>query len=471
MRISHTVIYPAAALAGLLGFAVLKWQDLALPFFWDELSVYARGVVYMVDHGPSLLPSSLPPELSRGHPLLFYALFAAILRLTGYSVEAFHAIALLISLGLIASTWLLGWRQQGPAGGLLAGAVLATMPQVFAVACLGLPEMLLALLALGSLYAWQQSRFWAYVALGSLALMTKESALVIPAATFASLLWESGPLRSKARKAAWAWAPLVPFGLFLFIQRVQNGWFFFPLHQEYISFRIEDIAHRLSLLLSHVFVRQGRPVFWLLMLAGLLGALASAFGRGGGIRGIRLPAWERLLLLFVLGWSAFAGLNFYMDRYLLALFPPLCLLLASLWHHTLPPGRWRAGALLAVGSLAAAGFLLDWSKPAFAYDQDINYRQYLQVQQAAVNELAACVEDDEPFCAPFPLYHCFEDARYGFIGPARRYAPRIAPDSSTRAGGLMLPPGDPALAAYWKPGDLRRSWDEGFVQAYVYCAK
>jgi 4-amino-4-deoxy-L-arabinose transferase-like glycosyltransferase len=471
MRVSQNLLSSVLTLAGLSVFAACKGPDLSLPMFWDELGVYGRGVIYMLDHGPGLLPSSLPPELSRGHPLFFYALFAGLLRLSGYSLEAFHSIALLISLGLIASVFVLGGRHAGPAGGLLAGAVFGMMPQVFAVACLGLPEMLLALLSLWALYAWNQSRALSYFALASLALMTKESALVIPAAAFVSLLWESGSLRSKLRKALWAWTPLISFCLFLFIQRVQNGWFFFPLHQEYISFRAEEITYRLSLLLSHVFVRQGRPVFWLLMLAGFAGVLAKSFWRGTRRKDRLLPAWERLLVIFIAGWSAFAGLNFYMDRYLLALFPPLSLLLASVWHHALPQGRWKAGMLLAIGSLAAVGFLLDWSKPAFAYDQDINYRQYLKVQQEVVNEIASCVENGEPFCASFPLYHCFEDARYGFTDPARRYEARIVPDSSTKVGGLMLPPGDPEQAAYWKQSDLRRGWEEGFFRAYVYCTK
>jgi hypothetical protein len=49
---------------------------LSVPYFWDELGVYSRAALYLYDHQISLLPNALPPELSRGYPLLCAALFA-----------------------------------------------------------------------------------------------------------------------------------------------------------------------------------------------------------------------------------------------------------------------------------------------------------------------------------------------------------------------------------------------------------
>jgi hypothetical protein len=97
---------------GLILFIWAKWSDLSLPFFWDELGVYAPGVLHLVDNGVGILPADMPPGLA--------------------------------------------------------------MPNVFAQAHLVLPEVLLALLVIWALYHYYQHRYWAYVIWASLAVLTKE---------------------------------------------------------------------------------------------------------------------------------------------------------------------------------------------------------------------------------------------------------------------------------------------------------
>ena len=82
-------------------FFLFKLSHLHLPYFWDELGVYSRAALYMFDHQISLLPSAIPPELSRGHPLLCTVIFAAGFRILGPHVWAGHLTALLWSCGLL----------------------------------------------------------------------------------------------------------------------------------------------------------------------------------------------------------------------------------------------------------------------------------------------------------------------------------------------------------------------------------
>src|SRR5436190_472897 len=80
-----------------IGMVAFKWSYLSLPFFWDEAWPYSTAVHAMYNHGISLIPGSISPSISRGHPLLFYCMAAAWMKLFGTSVFAIHLFALLIS--------------------------------------------------------------------------------------------------------------------------------------------------------------------------------------------------------------------------------------------------------------------------------------------------------------------------------------------------------------------------------------
>ena len=77
---------PVVLATAIVLFVVSRWEYLFLPYFWDEMGVYAHGALIMSEHGLGLLPSSLNPELSRGHPLLFYFLAALNFQIFGTSL-------------------------------------------------------------------------------------------------------------------------------------------------------------------------------------------------------------------------------------------------------------------------------------------------------------------------------------------------------------------------------------------------
>ena len=56
----------------LIGFIILKWDALFLPYFWDEAWVYMPAIRTMAEKGPSILPGSIEADLYTGHPLFFY---------------------------------------------------------------------------------------------------------------------------------------------------------------------------------------------------------------------------------------------------------------------------------------------------------------------------------------------------------------------------------------------------------------
>src|SRR5687768_4615884 len=87
----------------IISFAIFRFSDLSLPYFWDEIGVYAQAALYLSEHGLSLLPSALPSKLSRGHPLLFFFVYASGFTLLGKSVVVGHSILLAITILLIVA--------------------------------------------------------------------------------------------------------------------------------------------------------------------------------------------------------------------------------------------------------------------------------------------------------------------------------------------------------------------------------
>ena len=79
-------------------FVVAKMQTVAMPYFWDELGVYVPGALKMKDNATiGLLPSSLEPLYSRGHPLLFVFSQAAWFNIVGDTPAEGHVFSILLA--------------------------------------------------------------------------------------------------------------------------------------------------------------------------------------------------------------------------------------------------------------------------------------------------------------------------------------------------------------------------------------
>ena len=116
----------------LLLFVLLKIPALHLPYFWDELGVYSRAGLYLHDNGLGLLPKDLPPELSRGHPLLFAFIQAIGYNIFGDGVVGGHITALIISLILLWSVYFITSKYFSKYTALLAVMILIIQPLFFA---------------------------------------------------------------------------------------------------------------------------------------------------------------------------------------------------------------------------------------------------------------------------------------------------------------------------------------------------
>ena len=163
----------------LLGFIVSKIQDLFLPYFWDEAWSYIPAIKEMVNKGPSLVPNSISPDLYRGHPLLFYFLSSVWLKLFGHEIWITKLFPLLISLALIVSIFVFARRNFDYPTAILATLILTIQSVFIAQSTFLLPEVLLTLFTVLSLLSYQQKNRFLTILWLTLALYTKERAIVI----------------------------------------------------------------------------------------------------------------------------------------------------------------------------------------------------------------------------------------------------------------------------------------------------
>ncbi len=147
--------------------------------------MYSRAIIFQANHGPGLMPASLPPELSRGHPLLFTCINAIVTTVFGSHVLVSHVFCFGISILLLLSVYLKTGKYFSPLTGVISCRTLAVQPLFLAQSCLVLPEITLTLLIFLSVCSYYENDFLLYSVYASLAILTKEAAIILPASVIA----------------------------------------------------------------------------------------------------------------------------------------------------------------------------------------------------------------------------------------------------------------------------------------------
>jgi len=396
----------------LVPFGLYKLRDLALPYFWDELGVYGRAAVYLHDHVLGLLPANLPPDLSRGHPLLLPFTFGALFRVFGATPLVAHVGMLLVSTTLVVSVFWVARLHWNAAIGLAAAALLVAQPLFLAQSTLLLPEVPLALLALWSIHAFSRAKYLQAGIFLSLAIFVKETALVLVAvlAVMLALRWlRARPSARAAAAGGLALAvPSLLYGAFLLIQKHQNGWYLYPFHKDKVNFHWTAMKGQLVDGIAFVFVEQGRIA---LSVVVALWMLLRLFGRREGEKRLEHSvAW--IFAFFAITFLLFSAGNVFMKRYLLCLLPPLAILTGrALFELVRDQVKVLFPATIALGLLSLA----DLSSSTFNCAYDMSFRESVRVQQEATRYLDSAVGTDKAILANFPTVFGLEDPRYGYV--------------------------------------------------------
>lgn len=407
---------PFWILVVLLLFTAVKIPALSVPLFWDEVGVYGAAGLYMHDHAISMLPAALPPELSRGHPLLYTCIQAIWFSLFGDTVLGGHIGNLCISLVLLYSVWFIMHKRVSARAALIAVCLIAIQPIFFAQSVMILPEVLLTLFMLWALFCWIEQRYLGFAIFATLAILTKETAVIIPAVAFAHLILV------RELRSAITWRillallfPWLMFGVFLLVQKLQNGWYFFPYHGENIKLHLPLILDLLEKYCRFLFIEQGR------ILLTVVAALAIVYNLV--IKQYRINKFLLLLFLLCAASVAINCISFYLDRYVLFVLIAAVLLVTALIDQLIV--RHRASILIVPSALITGAFFmygnpLEERNPElpnedyFTYDSDMLYVAYATDMRQMIQEELDAVDTVQALYANWPLTSALMDTRYGY---------------------------------------------------------
>ena len=255
----------------LLIFSAFKYQDLFLPYFWDEMAAYSNAVLYMMDHNISLLPSSVPPEISFGHPLLLPFLLSVVNELFGYSIPLMHACILLISLLLAFGTFLLAqFISKNNAIAFISMVILLFQPVFYAQSTLVLLEIFLTFNIVYGLLFYLKGRYLLASIFASMAVLTKETGLVIAIAFLVFPLLDYVLNKNKEKlgfKLAISLLPIAIFTAFLLAQKSTYGWYLNPYNINATKLTINSILQKTwDYSFEFSFIDQGRFILTILVL-------------------------------------------------------------------------------------------------------------------------------------------------------------------------------------------------------------
>ena len=167
------------------------------PFFWDEAWSYMRTIDWMGHHNITLNPVAIDPDISRAHPLGFYAFVSLFAKVFGSSNCFFHLFMFIANSVLIfLFTWEFSTEKNTKQSILILalfifqGVTITQLPFV-------LPEIFIALLSTLAVLYFFHSRLLPFLLTSIAVVLIKESSIVLLVT-----LWAYGLLRLFKKKGS-----------------------------------------------------------------------------------------------------------------------------------------------------------------------------------------------------------------------------------------------------------------------------
>ncbi len=374
---------------------------LRLPYFWDEGGYYIPAAWDFFRLG-TLIPQT---TLSNAHPPLPSILLAAWWKLTGFHIYSTRLFVCIVASVALVAVFRLARLLANESTAWTVLALTAIYPVWFAQSTLAHADIFAAAFTLWAVSFYVQRPDWvagtpqivsSAISAGvlfSLSALSKETAIVVPAALFcyeAWLTWRDARAdthlstrRHRPFLIATA-APLLPLLAWYAYHHAKTGFTFG--NPEYLRYNATANLSPARVLLSlwhrliHLTVHMNLFVPVLLTLAVLL--LPRERARPAIARG----AVGALVVVLLVHWMAFAVLGgALLTRYLLPAYPLLLMLCVVVWQQ-----RTRWWPAVAVLSLAAFAIGCRVNPPyPFAPEDNLAYRDMIVLHQHAIHELQA----------------------------------------------------------------------------------
>ena len=395
-----------------LVFLMVKWNDIFLPYFWDEMGAYASGVLYMYDHGISIMPAALPASLSFGHPLMMHVVFSLFAKVFGPSVASLHVCNLLFTYLLSLGTYLLAYQlSKDRLLSLISFLLFLMQPMVLALSTQILLEVFLAMNTIFALLFYMRKHYVLAIVFCVFGLLTKETGLVLAIAFLTHrvyLLLFDQDKKKVFKESILFLLPLGFFFAFLLLTKATFGWYLHPGNLGNLKPSLGSILQKTwDYPLEISFKDQGR-----LVLTGIcVLAFVVALIRKNKIR-FKLDSDLILLGIYCFVFIAFSGIAAVLDRYFLILLPFVVILFAKgiVYFKRLHPMLVVLGVSLAY---AASVFNLE-NKTRFT-EVDLGYRHMIKANTQMLDFVNSGEYQNDTVGFAFPLQLAAVDSRFGYI--------------------------------------------------------
>jgi hypothetical protein len=399
------ILLPLACLI----FVVLKINDLQLPYFWDESAAYINGVIYMLDNGISILPSSVPAQMSFGHPLFLPFLLASIAKFGTYSIPLMRGAILLFSLLLAIGVFILARKNSSNyLSALVAVVVFLAQPIVFAQSTMILLEVLLTLLIVYTILFNTNNRHLLAAFTASLAVLTKETGIVLAIAlllhTFIDFYFNKD--RKKLIRLSLIYSvPILVFLGFLMLQKLTYGWFLNPANLGATKLTFSSMIQKTwDYPIEIVFLDQGRFFLSIVLLIYLV--FKFRFLK------FRYNKLSSLMIVFIIGFVGFSSIAHTLERYFMVLMPFAAIIFAQAITYF---EKWHVGLVVVLLGISI-GFAWKYRDNGKKFsDVDISYREQIKANQDLMNYINSGVFKNDTLGFSFPLKEAATDKRFGYI--------------------------------------------------------
>jgi hypothetical protein len=365
---------------------------LRLPYYWDEAGYYIPAAWDFFRTG-ALIPTS---TLTNAHPPLPSIYLAMWWKASGYYPEVTReAVLMVASLGLLG-VWRLAMRLIGVTSVAFWTVLLTGLyPIWFAQSSLAHADIFAAACSIwGMVYSLPNRgrNGWAAALWFSAAVLSKETAIVVPltlaAVNVGEGTWRRGPARRRLwREAAWLTGCVVPLAGWYAYHYAKTGFFFG--NPEYLRYNAEEtlaplrvlvaFGHRILQLTGHM------NLFVPVLMASAAMLLAPRPDKEGHER----AAFGRLVLLRVFFLVLVEAVLFsvlggaLLTRYLLPMYPLVLLIAVTTLYRRVP--YWQALAVISAAAFVVGLFI---NPPyGFAPEDNLAYARVIRMHQAGIGEL------------------------------------------------------------------------------------
>lgn len=448
-------------LAGMIlvyGIIHLLYGVFLQPYFWDELGVYSRSAIHMYQHGLGILPDVVPDDLSRGHPLLCPFYFALAFKIFGCQPAVAHVAAAVLNMSGFCFAFGILKRYVQPYTAMASCLAIFVQPLFLSQSVLILPEMPLMVFTLGAVYFYLEDKYFLLMLFSILALQTKESAIVLPFSFLAAELIRHRRLNSKNLILIFL-LPLIFFAGFFAIQKLQRGYFFYPLHTSLASGDWYFIKERLQHFTEFFFYAHGHLLLiFSIMVFGTFYLIRQKLNLKSIIRSrvLIMP----VLFIVCIGFLIF---NYYLARYTLYFFVFIYLLCFILLSKM--PGVTMSAISLYSLLITATGVYF-WNPDKIYTDTDFTYTRHIKSLQLAVNELRNADYNNKNIGMNFPASAVYWNDLNGYNSGKNHRAVSINDSLPLKDFILLTYPGDMGDTAKYKS---QYEFHKEFRSGYAYC--